>query len=152
MTKTILTQLLCPFGKFTHWKGMQLIDISAGLYLHEALFTKIFHKLKEIPIYGNGHADNISKDKQWLKQSTVGYVVDIFNSNQGILVKCEYHNITGLELIKRWKYSMSPSWKMQIVKDEEESCGIAYRPIELLSIALTQSPNIAESGRIIDDK
>ena len=143
---TTLTQLLCPFGIFPHWRGDQLIDKESGLSLKKSIYSKLFHRLKPIPIFSNGHADDISDDPSYLKQSTVGFVKELFMDDQnGIIVKCEY-DYTGIEMIKHFHYSMSPRWRVEKLIINHQ---IFYRPIKLYSIGLTLKPNIEVSGKIL---
>ena len=131
-----LIQVLSPFGNWAHAKGNQVVDGLAADRMKSA--SEGFFP-REIPIYV-GHPDEKSarcKDKR------VGVVRKIFKAEDGILVEAQYDDAT-FEKIKSGEIRcMSPRWEMDKIGDGE------FRPVRLVSVGLTNNPNIAGSGRII---
>ena len=128
--------MLSPFGNWPHAKGNQVVDGLAADRMKSA--SEGFFP-REIPIYV-GHPDEKSarcKDKR------VGVVRKIFKAEDGILVEAQYDDAT-FEKIKSGEIRcMSPRWEMDKIGDGE------FRPVRLVSVGLTNNPNIAGSGRII---
>lgn len=140
---------LSPFGEFPATidgvEIIQLVDAEAGK-LMAANFGKLSTQLatfgRGIPMY-EGHADH----PEWravnpgCKESAVGRIKTIENEADGIYVKA-VANSDGAAMLSGAapKYSgHSPRWHMLPVAGRE---GV-YRPVLLLSDALTNSPNIA---------
>ncbi len=131
-----LLQVLCPFGNWTHSKGMQIVDEIAAEKM-----TRNSEKIlsRKIPIYMGHPDDNPSR----LKLSPVGFVKKICQTKGGIAVVSRYAK-DAFEKIRAGKIrAMSPRWQMELLSDG------TYRPIRLISIGLTNNPNIPDSGRII---
>jgi len=132
-----LLQVLSPYGNWQHSKGNQIVDEQAADEMIKKS-KRIF--AKKIPIY-IGHPDehtNPSKCKE------VGFVENIIKTSNAILIVANYNNDVFSKIISKEIKSMSPRWEMQKISDTN------YRPIRLVSVGLTNNPNIANSGYIID--
>ena len=132
-----LLQVLAPFGQWPHVKGNQIVDSDAANKLKrnaEKLFAA------EIPVYF-GHPDETKRDCSKMR---VGKIEKIFPTENGIIVSAVY-NDRAFEKIKSGRVkSLSPRWEM------EHLGGNDYRPVRLVSVGLTNNPNIDGSGTIID--
>lgn len=132
-----LLQVLAPFGQWPHAKGNQIVDSDAANKLKrnaEKLFAA------EIPVYF-GHPDETQRDCSKMR---VGKIEKIFPTENGIIVSALY-NDRAFEKIKSGRIkSLSPRWEM------EHLGGNDYRPVRLVSVGLTNNPNIDGSGAIID--
>lgn len=132
-----LLQVLAPFGQWPHVKGNQIVDSDAA-YKIKRNAEKLF--AAEIPVYF-GHPDETKKDCSKMR---VGRIEKIFPTENGIIVSAVY-NDRAFEKIKSGKVkSLSPRWEM------EHLGGNDYRPVRLVSVGLTNNPNIDGSGTIID--
>lgn len=132
-----LLQVLSPFGEWKHSKGNQVVDeIAAKKMIHNS--QKLF--AKKIPIY-IGHPD---ENNAHCTDKKVGEIERIFKTSKGILVSAKY-NDDSYSKIKTGKIkALSPRWEMEHISDDK------YRPIRLISVGLTNNPNILTSGKIID--
>lgn len=138
----LLLQILSPFGEWGHSKGCQVVDEIAGIRMRkdfESIFRKIFRK--SVPIY-EGHPDDEFEIKN-LKGYEIGEVEGITINEEGIVVLCRYES-GALERMESlgFKY-LSPRWQM------ESLGGGRYRPIKLISIGMTDNPNIKGSGKVV---
>lgn len=129
-------QILAKLGEYSHPNGIQRID--------EQSFLKMKTKLKRwfskrIPIY-RGHPDEFTSlfHKRELKTKEVGSVNDLILTEDAILVVSEYTD-EAYESVKNGQL-LSPRWEMQPLGNNY------FRPIKLISIGLTNNPNIPESG------
>ena len=137
MNKVFL-QLLCPFGEFHHWRGNQIVDEIACEQMIKN--SKSFFKKCNIPIYFK-HPDDLYSDPSKLEKRILGYCHDIIMSNDGIYIQCEYTK-SGIRKLRKCKH-LSPRWKMQYLGDGN------YRPVELISLGITDKPNIEYSGNFV---
>ncbi len=137
------TQVLSPLGNFQHCKGMQVVDEIAANNLIKNSYKIIKHfGIHKIPIYKGGHPDDHSNDKSKLKSYIVGYVKKIFLKDKKICCRVSY---SEEGYILHNKYKMSPKWVMEKLDTYND-----YRPEKLISIGLTNKPNIKGSGEIIN--
>lgn len=132
-----LLQVLAPYGKWQHAKGLQIVDEIAAKEM-KANFEKIFSR--EIPIY-IGHPDEHSQPR---KTEQVGRIEKIFLVKNGIVVCANYNEQSYKKILSGEIKNLSPRWEMQPLADG------TYRPIRLVSVGLTNNPNIKGSGEIID--
>jgi hypothetical protein len=151
--------LLCFSKQYMHVKGMQIIDkISIdniiGTFKTYNKFLKPFssYYTSGVPIY-IGHLDEHSTNANYLRGQIIGYAVDIrvdyIDDIPALTYTIKFTNNCKNELIKLIEdgvFAVSPRWQMQYIED------INFRPIKLISLALTQNPNIEESGSIIKQK
>ncbi len=132
-----LLQVLSPYGNWSHAKGNQVVDENAAELMRknsERLFSRT------IPIY-IGHPDeNIDRRKC----RAVGRVEKIFKTKGGIVISASYADETFKKILNGKITAMSPRWEMEKISNND------FRPIRLVSVGLTNNPNIAGSGKIID--
>jgi len=131
-----LLQVLCPFGEWSHSKGMQVVDEEAARRMKRAAWSP----LGQIPVYV-GHPDDAPSTR---KISPVGKIKKICRTKDGIAVVAAYSQKAYDDIVSGRLSAMSPRWKMELLGSGK------YRPVKLLSVGLTNNPNIPESGRIID--
>ncbi len=131
-------QVLCPYGEWPHANGIQVVDEKAARkMLHSSRIAKFFYG--GVPIY-IGHPDD-SKPRRSCR--VVGKIKRICLTKGGIAVVAAYGN----DILKRIESgeisAMSPRWQMESTEDGK------FRPVKLISVGLTNNPNISGSGRII---
>ncbi len=138
--KKILLQTLSPFGEWQHPKGLQIVDAKCGLRLQKN-FNSLFGHFKKIkcPIF-IGHPDE-NPTKALLP---VGEVKAIEILEDSIAVLCAYDDDIYEKILKKEIQNMSARWEMKKIKN-----GV-FTPIRLISIGLTNNPNIAGSGKILN--
>ena len=128
-------QILARLGKHPHPRGMQVLD--------KRSFKKMRAKLRwifatKVPIYENAHPDETPMPKDELKSLEVGFVKDLILADNVILMVSKYKKKAYQEIKNGRK--LSPRWKMESLNNGE------YRPIRLISVGITNIPNIKESG------
>ncbi len=129
-------QILSKLGEHYHPRGTQLVDEQSFLKMRANL-KRWF--AKRIPIY-RGHPDEFTSlfYERELKSKEVGSVNDLILTEDAILVVSEYSD-EAYESVKNGQL-LSPRWEMQSLGNNY------FRPIKLISIGLTNNPNIRESG------
>ncbi len=131
-----ILQVLCPFGEWKHARGMQIVDEeSARLMKRAASWSPI----GQIPIY-IGHPDDSPSKK---KPKAVGRIKRICLTKDGIAVVAMYSDESYQKVVSGALSAMSPRWQMTHIENEK------FRPIKLISVGLTNNPNIPDSGRIL---
>ena len=134
-----LLQVLCPFGQWQHPKGMQIVDEESARRMKRAAG---WSAISQIPVY-IGHPDDIPSRK---KPKAVGKVKQICKTLDGIAVVIAYSKECYQNIINGKYTAMSPRWQMEHIQGEQ------YRPVKLISVGLTNNPNIPESGKILSMK
>lgn len=131
---------------------MQVIDATAAEEMasnFRSLGTQLATFFKGIPVY-EGHAD----DPEWQAQNpghkpaAVGRIKEIVAGEDGIRVRTVF-NERGVAMLsgEAPEYSgHSPRWRMREIPDRPGF----YRPFLLWSDALTNSPNIPDSGMTLN--
>lgn len=128
-------QILARLGKHPHPRGMQVVDKKS--------FKKMRAKLRgifttKVPVYENAHPDETPMPKDELMSLEVGFVKDLILADNVILMVSKYKKKAYQEVKNGRK--LSPRWEMESLNNGE------YRPIRLISVGLTDKPNIKESG------
>ncbi|MFI3290567.1 MAG: phage protease [Opitutales bacterium] len=140
--KNKLIQVISPYGKWSHSKGLQIVDKNSALKMAKNFPSELWQKLfKKIPIY-LGHPDEYNK-KSALKKQIIGYVEKIIALDDCIAGVCTYNNEVYKKILEKELRSMSPRWKTLDLEDG------TFMPIELISVGLTNEPNIANAGEIL---
>ena len=137
-----LLQVLCPYGEWQHTKGMQVVDEESARRMKR---SAIWSPMTQIPIY-IGHPDDIPSKR---KPKAVGQIKRICRTHDGIAVVATYSEQIYADVVSGKFSAMSPRWQMEHIDGEK------YRPIKLISVGLTNNPNISGSGKILsmrDDK
>lgn len=128
-------QILARLGNHPNPQGMQVLDKES--------FKKMRAKLRrafaaKVPIYKNSHPDETLMSKDELKSLEVGFVKDLILADNVILMVSKYKK-KAYRKVKNGR-KLSPRWEMEYLNNGE------YRPIRLISVGLTDIPNIKESG------
>lgn len=134
-----LLQVLCPFGEWEHSKGMQIVDEESARRMKRSAG---WSAMSSIPIY-IGHPDDIPSKR---KPKVVGKIKRICSTHDGIAVVAQYPKEIYKDVISGKFSAMSPRWQMEHIEGEN------YRPVKLISVGLTNNPNIADSGKILSMK
>ena len=141
--KNALLQLLCPFGQWPHEKGLQIVDRdAAGRLAANFKSSGIFGTGIKCPIFIGHPDDGPRKFKR--RPKPVGAVEGLAEAEGGIVVLCSYEDKTYADIIDGKIKRMSPRWRMEDIGDGK------FRPEKLLSVGLTNNPNIPDSGRIVN--
>ena len=125
-------QLLAPFGEHEHFKGIQLVDEIAA----DKMIAKVRRFFaRKIPVY-IGHPDEHGENAEPL-----GFVCNLYKAKCGIVAAIEYNNrfLASNEVFS----GLSPRWRMEPLRDGR------FRPVQLISVGLTNKPNIERSGELL---
>lgn len=129
---------ISPYGTFDHPSGKQVISPKDGQRCVQSTETLLFRsKIKRIPVY-IGHPDDplFQTLPEHMNSTIYGYVTAIRSDQEGIWVKIRWTK-SGQELIDNGVYTyISPRWL------SEKGTDGGYHPIKLLSVGLTQHPNL----------
>jgi len=131
---------VAPYGIFTHPKGLQrLTRPSANEIIQQfnSLYGRIMRRLKGLPIY-IGHPDDseFAGLPGHTDKGVYGTVQELAVRKEGLYARIEWTD-EGRKLINRGKYRyLSPRWVLRSIYAD------VYEPNRLLSIGLTNSPNI----------
>ncbi len=131
--------VLSPYGEWPHHKGMQIVDKAAAQSMSKN-FSSLSGRLlgRKCPIFF-GHPDNAPGGVG----KPVGRVEGLQVLEDGIAALCSYEE-GAFEKITTGKIkSMSPRWQMKRLENG------MFRPVKLISIGLTNNPNITGSGRLL---
>jgi hypothetical protein len=129
-----------PFGNFDHKQGVQVVDrASADAMLANLaeLKKKKGSKFVGIPIYLN-HPDVPAFANQSPDKKAKGWITEAEATADGLRLKADL-NAPGKELLANKEVRFfSPVWKAEAVAGRTK----AYRPVQLVSIGLTNDPQI----------
>ncbi len=131
-------QLLSPYGNWQHKYGMQIVDKLAGDKIKKA-FLNSFDRFLGLPIY-LGHPD---EGKNAKSAKAVGRVENISVTKEGIAISARYFPETQEKLNSGKIKWLSPRWRMEKLPDG------TFRPVKLISVGLTNNPNIPRAGTIL---
>ena len=129
---------LATYGIFPHAYGKQYITKSAALRLARQ-FKSLLHRFswKYVPVF-IGHPDdpNFAHLPEHMNTHEYGRVRSLKVDENGIWVDVKW-NRAGQQLMEEGQYRyLSPRWLMQSISEQ------GYTPVRLLSIGLTNQPNL----------
>lgn len=130
---------LSPYGTFPHPEGQQTLSISDAKRFVQKTNTMGFRfRLKKIPVY-LGHPDDPLFQSQagHCNLQVYGHVKQIRADHNGLSIQIKWTKIGRRFLLKNHDYYLSPRWVLS--KTEEQN---TYHPETLLSVGLTQHPNL----------
>lgn len=133
-----VVQLLSPYGNWDHKHGMQVVDKTAAQKMSKA-FMQGFDRFFGLPIYV-GHPD---EGKNAKRAKPVGKVEYVSMTEDGIAICAKYTKDAYEKLSKGKLQWLSPRWRMEELKDG------SFRPVKLISVGMTNNPNIPGSGAIL---
>lgn len=145
---------LVEYGEYPHEEGIQVLNLAAGEEMSRrfrSVRLRLVRRFAAVPIY-IGHPDDPKFAQKIGHKDTQAYawVQDIEAREDGIWIKARWTEV-GQKMIERefFKY-LSPRWKMKEIADKR------FQPVQLLSIGLTNQPNILnktiqESLEVADD-
>ena len=127
-----------PFGRFPHRVGMQVFDQQAAnsiVKLFKSTRDRLARLWRGLPVYV-GHPD--MDPKTYPDHRKYGSIQDLEVRADGLWARPKWSK-AGREIVNDEHYDFqSPLWNMEPVPHEAG----AYRPVELLSVGLTNRPNI----------
>ncbi len=127
-----------PFGRFPHRVGMQVFDQKAAnaiVGLFNSTKDRLARLWRGLPIFV-GHPD--LDPKTYPDHKKYGSVQALETRADGLYAKAKW-SAAGKEIVNSEHYDFqSPLWNMEPVPNEAG----AFRPVELISVGLTNRPNI----------
>ena len=127
-----------PFGRFPHRVGTQVFDRQAAnsiVKLFQSARDRLARLWRGLPVYV-GHPD--MDPKTYPDHRKYGSIQDLEVRADGLWARPRWSR-AGREIVNDEHYDFqSPLWNMAPVPNEPG----AYRPVELLSVGLTNRPNI----------
>ncbi|MDR0351768.1 MAG: phage protease [Puniceicoccales bacterium] len=149
MDETALNQWvkLLPYGNYPHPKGMQHFSRSSAEIIvknFKSLRGRLSRKFLGLPIFIGHPDDNTFSGRPGHKSHVVyGRVKDLEPKVDGMWLLIHWSTL-GYQLIKNGFFKfLSPRWRMKILANND------FEPIKLLSLGLTNNPNI-KTCRLID--
>ncbi len=142
--------LLAPYGDHPHTQGLQRLtreDAQNMVARHRSVLGKIRRAFGGVPIY-IGHPDEPSLRGTPGHGDTkaYGWIHDLAARDDGLWVSPKWSSF-GKTLIENAYYKFfSPRWKLRRGDDD------ALHPIELVSVGLTNTPNIDSDAIAADPK
>ncbi len=129
---------LCPFGEFPHSNLNQVINFKSA----ENLVSRFNHNQQPLPIY-IGHPDDpeLNYQPDHKDGTPYGYIQKLSVTPEGLHFQADWTS-QGLALLKSKKYQyLSPRWFLEATGLSTEGKE-TYSPTELVSIGLTNNPNL----------
>ena len=128
---------LSPYGTFEHPEGLQSISSAdAQRCIRQTRTWRFRLGLKKIPVY-LGHPDDPLFKSEHSDLRIYGYVKNLCADKDGLWVSVKFTKDGRTFLSKSPQHYLSPRWVL--CKTENQT---AYHPERLLSVGLTQHPNL----------
>jgi hypothetical protein len=132
---------LSPYGDFPHTRGLQRVDRGAAERMaaqFESWSGRLGRLFGGVPIYV-GHPDTaLSSDAA--DRRAYGWVLELQAREDGLYGRAKWSD-AGLELLRNGHFKfLSPYWEAKEVAAENGRR--VYQPIALLSVGLTNQPNL----------
>lgn len=136
---------LSPYGTFEHPEGLQNISSADAQHCIRKTRTWRFRfGLKKIPVY-LGHPDDLLFKNEHSDPRIYGYVKNLCADKDGLWVSAKFTKYGRAFLSKSPRQYLSPRWVL--CKTEAQT---AYHPERLLSVGLTQHPNLPVQPIVVD--
>ena len=136
---------LSPYGTFEHPEGLQSISpADAQRCIRKTRTWRFRLGLKKIPIY-LGHPDDPLFKSEHSDPRIYGYVKNLCADEDGLWVFVKLTKYGRTFLSKSPRQYLSPRWVL--CKTENQT---AYHPERLLSVGLTQHPNLPVQPIVVD--
>lgn len=128
---------LSPYGTFEHPEGLQHISsVDAQRCIRKTRTWRFRLGLKKIPVY-LGHPDDPLFQREHSDACIYGYVKNLCADKDGLWVFVKWTKYGRTFLSKAPQQYLSPRWVL--CKTETQT---SYHPERLLSVGLTQHPNL----------
>jgi len=130
---------IVEYGEFPHPKGLQRVNYPVAKHLVDefhSLRGRLARKFGGVPVYA-GHPDDpeFAGAPGHTDARAHGWIVELFAREDGLYGSIRWGK-TGRELIENASYKfLSPRWAMR-------EAGGVFEPARLLSVGLTNTPNI----------
>jgi len=136
---------LSPYGTFEHPKGLQSISFAdAQRCIRKTRTWRFRLGLTKIPVY-IGHPDDPLFREEYSDTRVCGYVKNLCADEDGLWVFVKWTKDGRAFLSKSPRQYLSPRWVL--CKTEAQT---AYHPERLLSVGLTQHPNLPVQPIVVD--
>jgi phage I-like protein len=133
---------ISPLGDFPHAKGLQRMDRAAaeGMVNHFNKFSsKLGRMFVGVPFYV-GHPDLPGLENEYPDRKAYGWLKALEVRDDGLYGKVDWSK-PGEELLANSHYKfLSPYWDGEPIGVEKGRK--VYRPVQLISVGLTNQPNI----------
>ena len=132
---------LSPFGDFSHARGLQRVDRAAAdamVVQFSSFRGRLGRLFGGVPFYV-GHPD-LSGASDFVDRKAYGWINELAAREDGLYGLVKWSE-AGLEILRNahFKY-LSPYWEAREIGTENGRR--IYRPVALLSVGLTNQPNI----------
>ena len=136
---------LSPYGTFEHPEGLQSISsANAQRCIRQTRTWRFRLGLKKIPVY-LGHPDDPLFKSEHSDRRIYGYVKNLRADKDGLWAFVKFTKDGRSFLSKSPRQYLSPRWVL--CKTEHQT---AYHPERLLSVGLTQHPNLPVRPIVVD--
>jgi phage I-like protein len=133
---------ISPYGDFRHKKGIQRVDKRAGEAMvnnFQSLSAKLARRFGGLPFY-IGHPDYPEAAKDYPDKKAYGWINELQARDDGVYARVDW-STPGKEMLANAHYKFcSPHWNAD--KPAIENGQKIYRPSELVSVGLTNEPNL----------
>ena len=119
--------------------GQQVLDRQAAVQLSKLRFWRTVY------VYTGAHWDFKHLSRQELDEKRCGIVRKIIPRDSYAEVVIDYTEETASAFLTDKNLRLSPCWKCKNIGKA------MYIPVKLLSLATTYTPNIAESGELLEN-
>jgi hypothetical protein len=133
---------LSPIGVFPHPRGLQNVDkaaLEAIVKNFKSFFSRLGRRFAGLPFYV-GHPDVQGYSNSYSDRKAYGWIMDLEAREDGLYGRTKW-SAAGRELIRNGHYKfLSPTWSVENIGNN--SGQPVYRPTQLISVGLTNEPNL----------
>lgn len=131
---------LSPYGEFPHARGLQRVDREAAAGMarqFESFAARLGRLFGGLPFYV-GHPDMVAGEG--IDRKAYGWVEGLEAREAGLFGRVKWSE-AGLELLRQGHFKfLSPYWEAREIGREKGQR--VYRPVALISVGLTNQPNL----------
>jgi len=131
---------LSPYGEFPHARGLQRVDREAATGMvrqFESFAARLGRLFGGLPFYV-GHPDMVAGEG--IDRKAYGWVEGLEAREAGLFGRVKWSE-AGLELLRQGHFKfLSPYWEAREIGREKGQR--VYRPVALISVGLTNQPNL----------
>jgi phage I-like protein len=132
---------LSPFGEFPHARGLQRVDRAAAEEMarrFDSFTARLGRLFGGLPFYV-GHPD-MPGAHELADRKAYGWVLALQSREDGLYARVKWSE-SGIDLLRNAHYKfLSPYWEAEEIGHEKGRR--IFRPVALLSVGLTNTPNL----------
>lgn len=133
---------ITPLGNFPHARGLQRVDkvaIEKMANAFNSTLAKLARRFGGVPFYV-GHPDVRGLGNEYTDKKAYGWINALESREDGLYGQVKW-NAAGTELVANAHYKFfSPYWDAEEIG--QEGGKRVFRPVKLMSVGLTNEPNI----------